>query len=111
MHQGTITMLGRIMAGAQAVMAHDDAGQARFVGYYPPDIHVSQVLVADCQRVALATGHSLLVLDRAVNAVAMARTFDDQGLGVLGLLDDHEHPGLDSFAATQVDTLADGTRV
>jgi hypothetical protein len=31
MHQGTIPMLGRIMAGSQAVMAHDDAGQAVFV--------------------------------------------------------------------------------
>jgi len=28
MHQGKITMLGRIMAGSQAVMAHADAGQA-----------------------------------------------------------------------------------
>jgi hypothetical protein len=41
MHQGKITMLGRIMAGSQAVIAHDDAGQALFVAYYPPDIHVS----------------------------------------------------------------------
>ena len=31
MHKGKITMLGRIMAGSQAVIAHDDAGQALFV--------------------------------------------------------------------------------
>ena len=34
MHKGKITMLGRIMAGSQAVIAHDDAGQALFVAYY-----------------------------------------------------------------------------
>ena len=111
MHKGKITMLGRIMAGSQAVMAHDDAGQALFVAYYPPDIHLSQVIVAYCQRVALATGSSLFVIDRAVNAVAMAGAFDDQGLGVLCMLDDNEHAGLESFEATEVDRLADGTRV
>jgi len=37
MHKGKITMLGRIMAGSQAVIAHDEAGQALFVAYYPPD--------------------------------------------------------------------------
>ena len=111
MHKGKITMLGRIMAGSQAVIAHDAAGQALFVAYYPPDIHMSQVIVAYCQRVALATGNSLFVIDRAVNAVAMARAFDDQGLGLLCMLDDNEHQGLDSFEATPVDTLEDGTRV
>ena len=53
MHKGKITMLGRIMAGSQAVIAHDDAGQAVFVAYYPPDIHLSQVIVAYCQQVAV----------------------------------------------------------
>ena len=53
-------------------------------------IHVSQIIGAYCPRVALATGSSLCVIDRAVNAGAMAGAFDDQGLGVLGLLDDHE---------------------
>ena len=45
MHKGKITMLGRIMAGSQAVIAHDDTGQAVFVAYYPPDIHVSHIIV------------------------------------------------------------------
>jgi hypothetical protein len=31
MHKGKITMLGRIMAGSQAVIAHDEAGPAVFV--------------------------------------------------------------------------------
>ena len=111
MHKGKITMLGRIMAGSPAVIAHDDAGQALFVAYYPPDIHVSQVIVAYCQRVALATGNSLFVIDRAVNSVALAEAFDEQGLGLLCMLDDNEQAGLESFEATYVETLEDGTRV
>src|SRR5712671_6775389 len=111
MHKGTITMLGRIMAGSQAVIAHDEAGQALFVVYYPPDMHLSTVIVAYCQKVAEATGGALFVIDRAVNAVALARAFNDQGLGLLCMLDDNEHDGLESFEATLVDTLEDGTRV
>jgi len=111
MHKGKITMLGRIMAGSQAVIAHDEAGQALFVAYYPPDMHLSQVIVAYCQQVAEATGPALFVIDRAVNSLAMARAFDDQGLGLLCMLNDNEHQGLESFEATQVDTLEDGTKV
>jgi hypothetical protein len=111
MHKGKITMLGRIMAGSQAVIAHDEAGQALFVAYYPPDVHVSQVIVAYCEKVAEATGTALFVIDRAVNAVAMARAFDNKDLGLLCMLDDNEHQGLESFEAIQVDTLEDGTRV
>ena len=73
--------------------------------------HVSQVIVDYCQKVVTATGNVLFVIDRAVNAVAMARAFDAQGWGLLCMLDDNEHRGLDSFEATQVDTLEDGTRV
>ena len=60
---------------------------------------------------ACATGTSLFVIDRAVNAVAMACAFDHQGLGLLSMLDDNEHKGRDSFEVTAVETLADGTRV
>jgi hypothetical protein len=111
MHKGKITMLGRIMAGSQAVIAHDEAGQAVFVAYYPPDSHVSKIIVAYCQKVAEATGSSLFVIDRAVNAVALARAFHDHDLGLLCMLDDNEHAGLGSFEATEVDTLDDGTKV
>ena len=111
MHKGKITMRGRIMAGSQAVIAHDETGQAVFVAYYPPDMHLSQVIVASCQHVALATDRALFVIDRAVNAVALAAAFDERGLGVLCLLDDNEHEGLERFDATEGDTLADGTRV
>jgi hypothetical protein len=111
MHKGKITMSGRIMSGSQAVIAHDDGGQAVFVAYYPPDMHVSQVIVAYCQQVALATGRALFVIDRAVNAVALAQAFDEKELGLLCMLDENEHAGLESFEATVVDTLKDGTRV
>ena len=111
MHKGKITMPGRIMAGSQAVIAHDDTGQAVFVAYYPPDIHLSKVIVAYCQQVAEATGRGLFVIDRAVNAVALAQAFDEKELGLLCMLDDNEHAGLESFEATVVDTLQDGTRV
>ncbi len=111
MHKGKITMRGRIMAGSQAVIAHEETGQAIFVAYYPPDLHLSQVIVAYCQKVAEASGSVVFVIDRAVNAVALARAFDERGLGLLCMLDDNEHAGLGSFEATLVDTLDDGTRV
>jgi hypothetical protein len=111
MPKGTIPMRGRSMAGSQAVIAHDETGQAVFVASYPPDMHLSQVIVASCQHVALATDRALVVIARAVNAVALAAAFDARGLGWLCMLDDNEPEGLESFDATEGDTLADGTRV
>src|SRR2546428_4326405 len=111
MHKGKITMLGRIMAGSQAVIAHDDTGRAVFVAYYAPDLHLSQIILAYCQQVAEATGSAVFVIDRAVNSVALAEAFDEQDLGLLCMLDDNEHAGLESFEATYVETLEDGTRV
>ena len=111
MHKGKITMLGRIMAGSQAVIAHNEAGYGLFVEYHPPDIHLSHIIVDYCHKVSTATGSSLFVIDRAVNSVAMACAFAKQGLGLLCMLDDNEHAGLDSFAATEVGTLEDGTKV
>src|SRR6266581_1235806 len=111
MHKGKITMRGRIMAGSQAVIAHNEAGYAVYAAYYPPDTPLSQMILAYCEQVALATGSDLFVIDRAVNSKAMAQGFDEAGLGVLCMLDDNEHHGLESFAATQVETLADGTQL
>jgi len=111
LHKGTVTMLGRIMAGSQAVITHDEAGHALFVAYHPPDIHLSQIIVDYCQKVAMATGTSVFVIDRAVNAVAMARAFDNQDFGLLCMLDDNEHHGLESFEATVEETREDGTKV
>lgn len=111
MHKGKITMRGRIMAGSQAVISHDETGQAVFVAYYPPDMHLSQVILAYCEQVAEATGSDLFVIDRAVNSKAMAQAFDEVGLGLLCMLDDNEHEGLECFDATDVATLDDGTRL
>jgi hypothetical protein len=109
--KGTITMLGRSMAGSQAVLAPADTGQAVFVAYDPPDSHVSHVMVAYGQRVAWATGRSVLVIDRAVHSVALAEAFDAQGLGWLCMLADNEQAGVESCEATEVETLEEGTRV
>lgn len=111
MHKGKITMLGRIMAGSQAVIAHDASGQAVFVEYEAPDIHVSQIIVAYCQKVSEATGSAVFVIDRAVNSVALASAFEAHDMGLLCMLDDNEHKGLASFEATEVETLEDGTKV
>ena len=111
MHKGKITMRGRIMAGSQAVISHDETGQAVFVAYYPPDLHLSQAIVAYCEQVAAATGSDVFVIDRAVNSQALAQAFDQSGLGLLCMLDDNEHHGLESFEATEVETLEDGTRL
>jgi len=111
MHKGKITMLGRIMAGSQALIAHNEAGQALWVAYYPPDQHLSQMIVAYCQQVVMVTGSDLFVIDRALNSVALAQAFTQQGWGLLCMLDDNEHDGLASFAATPVGRLEDGTRL
>ena len=110
MHKGKMTMRGRIMAGSQAVISHDEMGQAVYVAYYPPDVHLSQLILAYCEQVALATGSDLFVIDRAVNSRAMAQAFDEADLGLLCMLNDHEHDGLESFEATWVKTLDDGTQ-
>ena len=87
------------------------AGQGLFVAYHPPDQHLSQFIVASCQKVALATGGHLFVIDRAVNSLALARAFDHQDFGLLCMLDDNEHHGLESFEATLEETRKDGTKV
>jgi len=83
MHKGKITMRGRIMAGSQAVLSHDETGQAVYAASYPPDLHLSPGILAYCEQVALATGSDVFVIERAVHSKAMAQTFDEAGLGVL----------------------------
>ena len=111
MHKGKITMRGRIMAGSQAVIAHNEAGYAVFVAYHPPDIHLSRLIVAYCHKVVEATGSTVFVIDRAVNSLAVAVAFTKQDWGLLCMLDDNEHHGLESFEATPAGTLDDGSQV
>lgn len=108
MHKGKMTMLGRIMAGSQALIAHNEVGQALFVVYYPPDLPLSQIIVAYCHQIVMVTGCDLFVIDRAVNSVAMACAFTQQGWGLLCMLDDNEHEGLSSFRTTPIGRLEDG---
>jgi hypothetical protein len=111
MHKGKITLRGRIMAGSHAVMAHNEAGYAVFVAYHPPDIHLSRIIVAYWQKVVEATGSTVFGIDRAVNALAVAVAFAKQDWGLLCMLDDHEHHGLESCAATPEGPLDDGSQV
>lgn len=111
MHKGKITMLGRIMAGSQAVIAHNEDGQALFVEYYPPDIHLSHVIEDYCQKIYVATGIEIFIIDREVNSVAMARAFESRRWGLLSMLDNNEYDGLSSFEATLVGKLEDGSHV
>ena len=53
----------------------------------------------------------MFVIDRAVNSKALALAFDEAGLGLLCLLNDHEHDGLESFEVTEVEPLDDGVRL
>src|SRR6266567_5739804 len=111
MHKGKITMLGRIMAGSQAVIAHNESGQALFIEYYPPDIRLPHVIIDYCQKVASVTGITLFVIDREVNSVKMACDFEHQGLGLLSMLDANEYEGLSSFDARWIGKLEDGSEV
>ena len=111
MHKGKITMLGRIMAGSQAVIAHNQAGRAVFVEYYPPDIRMPRMIVAYCQKVMMATGMEGFVIDREVNSVDLARCFEGSGLGLLSMLDKNEYDGLNSWHVTPIGALQDGSTV
>jgi hypothetical protein len=111
MHKGKITMLGRIMAGSQALIAHNEAAQALFVAYYAPDLPLSQIIMAYCQQLVMICGSDLFVIDRAVNSLVIAQAFTEQSWGLLCMLDDNEHRGLSSFAARPIGRLEDGARV
>jgi len=109
--KGQSTMRGRSMAGAQARIAHHAVGQARLVASHPPARPLSQGMVASGQQVGEATGITRCVIDRAVNALALACACAPQGWGVRCRLDDHEPAGLASCDATLVETREDGPRV
>ncbi len=109
--KGKITMRGRIMAGSQAVIAHNETGQATFVEYHPPDRPLSRVIETYCEHVVAATGSTVFVIDRAGNSLATACAFPPQDWGLLCMLNDNEHQGLESFEATREGTLDEGSQV
>lgn len=111
MHKGKITMLGRIMAGSQAVVAHDEDGRALFVEYYPPDIRMPRFILEYCLKIMDTTLVEVFVIDREVNSVEVARNFEEKGIGLLSMLDRNEYDGLSSWTVTRIGTLADGSPV
>lgn len=111
MHKGKITMLGRIMAGSQAVVAHNQDGQALFFEYYPPDIRMPRFIVDYCRKVMAATGIEVFVIDREANSVELAREFEAEGIGVLSMLDKNQYDGLLSWTVTEAGVLDDGSIV
>ncbi len=111
MHKGKITMLGRIMAGSQAIVTHNQKGQAVHVAYQPPDIRMPRFILASCQHLAATTGIDVFVIDREVNSVELAREFHESGLGLLTMLDRNQYDGLSSWDVTRIGTLEDGSPV
>ena len=111
MHKGKITMLGRIMAGSQAVVAHTDDGRAVFFDYQPPDVRLSRIIVDYCAQVVEQTGIRIFVIDREVNSEAMATAFAQRGWGLLSMLDKNEYTDLSDWDAKYVGRLEDGAEV
>ena len=69
------------------------------------------MIVDYCQRVSEQTNGQLFIIDRAINSVAIAKAFDESNLGLLSMLNDSDHKGLESFEYTLIDTQSDGTEV
>lgn len=111
MHKGKITMLGRIMAGTNAVIAHNEAGLALHVEHYPPDVRMPTMILDYCERTVAVTGIKLFVIDREINAVALATAFAARNWGLLSMLDKNEYEGLASWTTTRIGALADGSSV
>ncbi len=111
MHKGKITMLGRIMAGSQAVVAHIEDGRAIFFDYQPPDTRLPRIILDFCAEIAYLTGISIFVIDREVNSVAMAHEFAERGWGLLSMLDKNEYTDLSDWNTEYVGWLDDGAEV
>ena len=111
MHKGKITMVGRIMAGSQAIVTHNEHGHALAVEYYPPDIRMPHFIVEYCRKVAETTTINVFVIDREVNSVDLARQFEENEMGLLSMLDKNEYNGLSSWTTVAIGTLEDGSTV
>lgn len=109
MNKGHITMLGRIMAGSKAVLAHDEAGNAIGLEYYPPDRHLTHIVDDYCDSIEVSTGINRFIIDREVNSVEIARLFVARGWELICLLDANEYKGLESFNRKYSGQMEDGT--
>ncbi len=111
MHKGKITMLGRIMPGSQAVVAHTEHGRAIFFDYQPPDIRLPKMILDFCSNIVAQTGIKIFVIDREVNSVAMAQAFTERGWGLLSMLDKNEYTDLSDWNYEYIEKLDDGAEV
>ena len=111
MHKGKITMLGRIMPGSNAVVAHNEDGHALYVEYYPPDMHMSHMIIEYCEKVVAMTGITVFVIDREINSVPMARAFESKDWGLLSMLDRNEYKDLSDWTTKFEGRLDDGSKV
>ena len=109
MHKGKITMLGRIMPGSKAVIAHDESGSAIGLEYYPPDTHLSKIIEDYCSAIELTTGIKNFIIDREVNSVDIAKLFVLRDWNLICLLDSNEYKGAESFSKRFVGRLDDGS--
>ena len=109
MHKGLITMLGRIMPGSNAVLAHNEEGQAIGFDYYPPDIHLTHIVEEYCSNIVEVTEITNFVIDREVNSVDIARLFVEKEWDLICLLGSNEYKGLESFNKKFCKQLDDGT--
>ena len=111
MHKGKITMLGRIMAGSNAVVGHDENGDAIFLEYYPPDVRLTATIVDYCEKVVELTGTKHFIIDREVNSQAVASEFEARGWGLLCMLDKNQYKNLSDWDAKPIGKLEDGSKV
>ena len=109
MHKGLITMLGRVMPGSKAVLAHDQSGNAIGLEYYPPDIHLNKVIEDYCSAIEESIGIKQFIIDREVNSVEIARMFVERGWELICLLDSNQYKGPESFHKNFSGRLDDGT--
>lgn len=111
MHKGRITMLGRIMAGSQAVIAHNEKGHTLFVEYYPPDVRLASMILEYCEKIVSTTGIDMFVIDREINSKATASLFESREWGLLSMLDKNEYNDLSDWSTELEGTLEDGQNV
>jgi hypothetical protein len=97
MHKGKITMLGRIMAGSQAVVAHNENGRAIYVEYQPPDIRLPVMITDYCEHIVVNSGIDIFVIDREINSGAIASEFERRGWGLLSMLDSNQYKELSDW--------------
>ena len=97
MHKGIITMLGRVMAGTNAVVSHNEHGHPLYFELYAPDYRLPSLILEYCQNLVDLTGIRLFIIDREINSLKIAQEFEQRGWGLLSMLDKNESDGFESF--------------